>query len=130
MRFCSFEVTSYRVFIYISVEPRIVCGKISNECKRKECRFLLVRTHLWLSGRVQGVAFRYYATIKAKEFGVAGYIKNLGDGRVEVVIQGESESVKRMISWCSKGPPHAIVENVILIYEDPDPGCVTFQVEG
>ena len=76
------------------------------------------------------MAFRYYATIKAKEFGVAGYIKNLGDGRVEVVIQGEPENVKKMISWCSKGPPRAIVESVTLIYEDPDPRCATFQVKG
>ncbi|HOJ82337.1 MAG TPA: acylphosphatase [Acetomicrobium flavidum] len=86
--------------------------------------------HLWLSGRVQGVAFRYYAAVKAKELGVSGYIRNLDDGRVEILVQGEPKAVDDMIKWCRKGPPYAIVKDVVLIYEEPDPKLATFQVKG
>ena len=89
-----------------------------------------MRAHLWLSGRVQGVAFRYYAAVKAKEFKVSGYTRNLDDGRVEIVVQGDPKAVDDMIKWCRKGPPNAIVKDVVLVYEEPDPKLATFQVEG
>jgi len=79
---------------------------------------------------VQGVAFRYYAAVKAKEFKVSGYTRNLDDGRVEIVVQGDPKAVDDMIKWCRKGPPNAIVKDVVLVYEEPDPKLATFQVEG
>ena len=97
---------------------------------RKGGTFVLVRAHLWLTGRVQGVAFRYYAAAKAKELMISGFIRNLDDGRVEVVIQGEPENVEKMIDWCRKGPPHAIVKDAIMVYEDPDPEWKNFQIRG
>ena len=61
---------------------------------------------------------------------VSGFIRNLDDGRVEVVIQGEPESVEKMIHWCRKGPPHAIVKDAFMVYEDPDPEWKNFQIRG
>ncbi len=69
-----------------------------------------VRAHIRLGGRVQGVAFRFYTRDRAYQFGIKGWIKNLADGDVEAVLEGERSSVQQMIGWCKKGPSLAIVE--------------------
>jgi len=76
-----------------------------------------VRAHLYISGRVQGVFFRDHTRRKALSLGVNGFVKNLWDGRVEVVIEGEEEAVEELINWCHKGPPLAKVEKVEVAYE-------------
>ena len=76
------------------------------------------RAHLWISGIVQGVCFRYYTQSKAKEFGVSGWAKNRPDGKVEVVIEGDNERVNRMVGWCGMGPPHAHVADVRAEWEE------------
>lgn len=68
--------------------------------------------HVYVSGQVQGVFFRDSAREKATQLGLAGWVKNLPDGRVEAVFEGEPESVREMIRWCEEGPPHATVEDV------------------
>ncbi|MDO4805495.1 MAG: acylphosphatase [Lachnospiraceae bacterium] len=52
-----------------------------------------VRKHVYVSGRVQGVGFRYYATYIAQRNGVSGWVKNLYDGRVEMEVQGKPEQI-------------------------------------
>ncbi len=52
------------------------------------------RWHLYISGRVQGVGFRWYATSIAKEFGIGGWVRNMTDGRVEIVVEGEPDILK------------------------------------
>jgi len=71
-----------------------------------------VRAHIKLSGRVQGVAFRYYARDIAHKLRVGGWIRNLENGDVESVIEGKKVSVQQMIAWCKKGPSLAVVENI------------------
>ena len=71
-----------------------------------------VRAHLLISGRVQGVAFRYYTQDIAQSLGVKGWIRNCWDGKVEIVVEGEEEKVKKLISWCYQGPGSAIVEKI------------------
>lgn len=71
-----------------------------------------VRAHLIISGRVQGVAFRYYAQDIAQSLGVKGWIRNCWDGKVEIVVEGEEEEVEKLINWCYRGPGSAIVEKV------------------
>lgn len=78
----------------------------------------LVRVYIKLSGRVQGVAFRYYARDMAYYYGVKGWIKNLENGEVEAVIEGSKAAVKKMIFWCKKGPALAIVENIEIDWQD------------
>jgi acylphosphatase len=72
----------------------------------------MVCKKLFLSGRVQGVSFRFYSHEKANQLGLTGWVRNLEDGRVELLVAGESDSVETMIKWAHKGPPGAHVENV------------------
>ena len=77
-----------------------------------------VRVHLIISGFVQGVFFRSNTQEKAKEIGVFGWVRNLGDGRVEAVFEGEKERVEEMIGWAKKGPELARIENVEIKWEE------------
>jgi len=76
-----------------------------------------VRAHVWITGRVQGVAFRAYTVDEAAVRGVAGWVRNTLDGRVEAVFEGEKAVVETMIAWCRKGPPAARVSSVEVIWE-------------
>jgi acylphosphatase len=77
------------------------------------------RAHLYVSGIVQGVFFRAHTTKVARSLGLNGWVKNLVDGRVEIVAEGTRHSVDQLIQWCQKGPPAAAVEGVEVIYEQP-----------
>ena len=78
----------------------------------------VVRAHLIISGRVQGVAFRYYAQDIAQNLGVKGWIRNCWDGKVEIVLEGEGEEVKELVDWCYHGPESAVVEKVDMKWEE------------
>lgn len=73
---------------------------------------MLIRVHLHINGRVQGVFFRDSTRQMAQSMGLTGYVKNLPDGRVEVVVEGEKENVDQLVKWCHTGPPGAIVSSV------------------
>lgn len=68
--------------------------------------------HCFISGRVQGVAFRYYTRQEAVRLGVAGWARNLRDGRVEVMACGEASAIEKLALWLHKGPPAAQVVEV------------------
>lgn len=78
-----------------------------------------VRAHVWIAGRVQGVAFRAYTVDEASVRGVTGWVGNIPDGRVEAVFEGDKTVVEAMIAWCRKGPPAARVSSVEVIWEEP-----------
>ena len=80
---------------------------------------MIVRAHLLISGRVQGVFFRAHMKEEAEKLGVTGWVKNLPDGRVEAIIEGEEEKVKQLIEWAHHGPPAAKVEKVEVEWEEP-----------
>ncbi len=71
-----------------------------------------VTRNLRISGRVQGVYFRYYAVRKARELGLTGWVRNRRDGTVEAMVQGAPEAVDAMIAWAKRGPPSAMVSAV------------------
>ncbi|MEX0660162.1 MAG: acylphosphatase [Balneolaceae bacterium] len=71
-----------------------------------------VEKHLIIKGRVQGVGFRYFTKKNAESLGVQGWVKNLSNGDVETVIQGEEDQVKEMINYLKSGPVSAKVEEV------------------
>ena len=76
--------------------------------------------HVWIKGRVQGVFFRAYTRDAAVKEGVAGWVRNLPDGRVEAVFEGDGEKVERMVAWCREGSPLSRVDHVEIreeIYE-------------
>jgi acylphosphatase len=79
----------------------------------------IVRAHLFISGRVQGVFFRACTQEEAQKRNLTGWVRNLYDRRVEAVFEGEEEPVKSMISWCHSGPPHAVVSEVSVEIEEP-----------
>ena len=68
--------------------------------------------HVIISGRVQGVFFRAYTRETALALKLTGWVRNLPDGGVEAIFEGEDTSVQTMLEWCKKGPPHAIVKKV------------------
>lgn len=65
-----------------------------------------------VSGRVQGVAFRWHARDEARARGVAGWVRNLSDGRVEVFAEGERAALESFVAWLREGPPAARVTDV------------------
>ena len=85
------------------------------------------RSHVWVSGRVQGVWFRQSCASMAEELDVSGWVRNLPDGRVEAVFEGPIESLDRMVAWCRAGPPRAVVNAVEVVTEQPE-GCEGFRV--
>ena len=76
-----------------------------------------VRAHVYVSGRVQVVFFRYETRREAVKRNVKGWVRNLPDGRVEAVFEGEKEDVEKLIDFCHKGPPLAKVEKVEVFWE-------------
>ncbi len=78
-----------------------------------------VRARVIVSGRVQGVAFRFEARRAAGRIGVVGWVRNLPDGRVEAVIEGERRRVEEMIAWCRRGPALARVDGLETAWEKP-----------
>ena len=72
----------------------------------------MVQYEIKVSGRVQGVGFRYYTQKQAAKFGLAGWVKNLADGSVEVVVQGEKAEVETFIDFLRIGPSLSKVTNV------------------
>lgn len=72
----------------------------------------MIARRFLVSGRVQGVGFRYFVQDRAAVEGVHGYVRNLADGRVEAVVEGDEESVDRMERAIRRGPPGAHVESV------------------
>src|SRR4051812_46602 len=70
------------------------------------------RVHVWISGRVQGVGFRYFTCEQAERLGLGGWVRNLGDGRVEAVFEGPAAEVAQAVSWCRRGPSDARVSDL------------------
>lgn len=76
------------------------------------------RAHIIVHGRVQGVFFRHHTTEKARELKVTGWVKNLSDGTVEIICEGEKNDIDEMILWCGKGPRGAFVEKTDVSWEE------------
>ncbi|MFB6108992.1 MAG: acylphosphatase [Haloplanus sp.] len=77
------------------------------------------RAHVYVSGRVQGVYYRANTRDAARSRGVEGWVRNLADGRVEAVFEGDAADVAEMVEWCQTGSPAANVESVDAEYDDP-----------
>lgn len=77
----------------------------------------VMRAHVYVTGYVQGVFFRHSMAKRARDLGVSGWVRNLDDGRVEAVVEGEESDVGAVVDWCRSGPPHATVEHVEVSWE-------------
>ncbi len=87
----------------------------------------IVRRRVLVSGRVQGVWFRRSTADIAELSGVSGWVRNLPDGRVEAIFEGDRGAVGFVVDWCSDGPPAARVEAVDVVEEEPQ-GVSGFRV--
>jgi len=76
-----------------------------------------VRARVFVSGIVQGVFFRQKTKRQAESLGVNGWVRNLPDGRVEAVFEGEEQAVKALVDYCYHGPSYARVTNVDVLWE-------------
>jgi acylphosphatase len=81
-----------------------------------------------VDGRVQGVFFRDTCRREAEARGVAGWVRNRSDGRVEAVFEGSSLAVEGMVAWCRQGPPSARVD-ALEVSEEPPTGAAGFRTE-
>ena len=86
------------------------------------------RVHLLLSGSVQGVFFRASTAHVARKLQLAGFVRNLPDGRVEVVAEGNEEALPKMVDWCRRGPPGAHVAHTDIDWEKPTGQFLDFQI--
>lgn len=78
----------------------------------------LLRMSCLVSGEVQGVGYRRYIQRLGLDLDLVGYAENLGDGRVEVIAEGQKIDLERLLHRVKKGPPHAVVEAVEVQWSD------------
>src|SRR5207245_1597842 len=79
----------------------------------------VIRRRVVVSGEVQGVFFRDTCRRVAERHGASGWVRNLPDGTVEAVFEGEPDAVEELVSWSRQGPPTAIVDRVLVYEEKP-----------
>jgi acylphosphatase len=91
-------------------------------------RTMKARVHLLVSGRVQGVFFRDHTRRWATSLGLSGWVKNLWDGRVEVLAEGDKDNLEALIAKLNQGPSSASVENVTVTWEDYQDAFSDFRI--
>jgi acylphosphatase len=89
---------------------------------------MLVARRLVISGRVQGVGFRFFVEAVARQEGVGGWVRNLPDGAVEALIEGDEEAVNRVEGKIRRGPPAARIEHVETESETPGGSRLAFEI--
>jgi acylphosphatase len=95
----------------------------------RKAKGMKARAHVFVSGRVQGVFFRSETKHRADSHGVKGWVRNLPDGGVEAVFEGEEEAVKALIEFCEHGPAGARVTRVDLAWEKPTGTLEGFKIK-
>jgi len=91
---------------------------------------LTERLEIRVTGRVQGVAFRWYTREQAIAVGVVGSVRNLADGSVRIVAEGRHEALEALLLWARRGPRHAHVDRCEASWQPPQGGLTDFLVTG
>jgi acylphosphatase len=86
------------------------------------------RGHFTIEGRVQGVCYRMFAAEEAESLGLTGWVKNLPDGAVEIVAEGEETDLRQFLDICRRGPPAAHVTRISEEYGEPTGSFGSFRV--
>ncbi len=89
---------------------------------------VLKRIHIFVTGRVQGVFFRQSARVMAIKNNVNGWVRNLGDGRVEIVAEGQESNIDALADWCKTGPANSRVDEFELSEENSTDEFENFKV--
>lgn len=90
---------------------------------------MVVRRRVVVRGEVQGVGFRWACAREAQALGVHGWVRNLPDGALEAVAEGEPDAVERLVAWARRGPSHAHVTAAEVTSEEPE-GLPGFRIVG
>jgi len=93
-----------------------------------EINIVVSQVRVIFSGRVQGVWFRAFTREKAIEAGITGWVKNLPDGSVEALFEGDEETLKNVIEKCRQGPPSARVESIEVTWAQATGAFDTFEI--
>lgn len=86
------------------------------------------RLHLTISGRVQGVSFRAYTATEARRLHLSGWVRNLRDGRVELLAEGPEPALQALLRWAEQGPEEAQVEQIKAEWLEADDSLTGFQI--
>jgi len=86
------------------------------------------RVHLHIEGLVQGVCYRAFARDEAESLRLSGWVRNLPDGRVELVAEGPEEALQKLVAWCRRGPPAAHVLDMAVRYAEATGEFIGFRV--
>jgi len=89
---------------------------------------MMRRVKVVVSGRVQGVYFRMFTQKKARHLDIKGCVRNLADGRVEIIAEADNSSIEELIKWSHKGPVTARVDHVEIIELESDEILTTFEI--
>jgi acylphosphatase len=87
-----------------------------------------VRAHVRISGRVQGVGFRYSTADEARRRKLGGWVRNLESGAVEAVFEGPPQAIQEMVRWCQQGPPGAWVRDLKVAWDEPLENLKQFEI--
>ena len=87
------------------------------------------KIHIFITGRVQGVFFRQSTRVMAIKNNVNGWVRNLDDGRVEIVAEGEESNIHTLTDWCKTGPANSRVDKFQLIEENSTGEFENFDVK-
>ncbi len=90
----------------------------------------IIRRAATVSGRVQGVSFRYHTDQQANRLGLTGWVRNASDGTVRLEVQGPADAVEQLLTWVRSGPSHAVVDHVEVHELDPKDDDTGFRVTG
>ena len=86
------------------------------------------RIHIFVTGRVQGVFFRQSTRVIAIKNNVNGWVRNLDDGRVEIVAEGQKQNIENLVNWCKTGPANSRVDEFVLLDENYTDEFENFEV--
>lgn len=86
------------------------------------------QAHVFISGVVQGVGYRYFVKNNAQKLGLTGWVRNAEDGGVEAVFQGEEKVIEEMIAVCKKGPFLSVVKQVGFEWEEGEETFTQFDI--
>jgi acylphosphatase len=86
-----------------------------------------MQARIYIFGFVQGIGFRYFVKSNARRLKLSGWVRNTDDGRVEALVQGQKETIEKLISLCKKGPFLSEVKTVDVIWEKEEESFEGFQ---
>ncbi|MFH0864356.1 MAG: acylphosphatase [Candidatus Gottesmanbacteria bacterium] len=84
--------------------------------------------HILITGFVQGIGFRSFIRSQAKKLGLTGWVRNLHNGRVEILVQGEEEKIKKLIEACREGPSMAEVDDLTIEWNEKNEIFDSFRI--